>query len=295
MTMIWPSPPLAEPTPEAFAEIAEIAEAEAGLFIAPGKVSMVQSRLSGRLRALGLADYEDYLRVLHGEAGHAERRRMISALTTNVTQFFREMHHFDLLSRDVLPGLIAHARQGGRVRVWSAGCATGQEALSIAMTILLLAPDAADLNIRVLATDIDQVVIAQARQGLCYLAALSEIPPAYRERFATVCAGVPRLTDAPAQLVRFQELNLHGTWPMTGRFDVIFCRNVTIYFTPGRQAALWPRFGAALCPDGWLFVGHSERVPTDVGSPFTPAGITTYRLREATSSPARRPPVQPWR
>jgi chemotaxis protein methyltransferase CheR len=285
-------PSLAAPTPEELAAIARIAAVDAGIFIAPGKASMVQSRLLSRLRALGMLDYAAYVALIGSHAGRDERRAMISALTTNVTQFFREAHHFETFATHVLPGLIAHARRGGRVRIWSAGCSTGQEPLSIAMTILSQAADAAAMDIRVLATDIDQVVIAQARAARYDAAALWAIPAEHRARFVTVGPDGPRLSDGPSQIVRFQELNLHAAWPMTGCFDAIFCRNVAIYFTVETQAALWPRFASVLSPGGWLFIGHSERVPSGTDSPFMGCGITTYRLRGRSQTTLGD---QPWR
>jgi chemotaxis protein methyltransferase CheR len=292
MMIARPLPPLAGPTPTEFAAIARIAAEDAGIFIAPGKTSMVQSRLLSRLRVLGMADYTAYLALIGSDAGHGERRAMISALTTNVTQFFREAHHFEAFATHILPGLIAHARRGGRVRIWSAGCSTGQEPLSIAMTILSQAADAAKMDIRVLATDIDEVVIAHARAGRYDAAALSAIPGEHRARFVTDAQDGPQLTDGPAQIVRFHQLNLHAAWPMTRSFDAIFCRNVAIYFTVETQAALWPRFASVLAPRGWLFVGHSERVPSGADSHFMGCGITTYRLRGGVPG---TPGEQQWR
>jgi chemotaxis protein methyltransferase CheR len=262
--------------------IARIAAADAGIVIAPAKASMVQSRLAHRLRALGLGDYGTYLALVETEAGRDERRRMISALTTNVTHFFREMHHFDTLRDHVLPGLVARARKGGRVRFWSAGCSTGQEPYSIATLVVALCPEAATLDIRILATDIDQNVIARARTATYDSEAFTQIDPRLRDTgFQPAGAGQLEARPAVRDLVRFQELNLLQAWPMRGVFDAIFCRNVVIYFSAETQAALWPRFGRALDREGWFFVGHSERVATGPESPFVPAGITTYRRRDA--------------
>ncbi len=297
MTVARAVPPLAEPTMAEFAAIAEIAASDAGIFIAPGKTSMMQSRLLQRLRTLGMTGYADYVALLRSEAGGAERRAMISALTTNVTQFFREAHHFETLAADMLPGLVARARRGGRVRIWSAGCSTGQEPLSIAMTILSHAPDAAAMDIRVLATDIDEVVIARARAGRYDAAALCEIPDKLREKFVIEGADGPCLTETPGAMVRFHELNLHARWPMTGQFDAIFCRNVAIYFTSAAQTALWLRFAGILSPGGRLFVGHSERVPTGPGSPYVGCGVTTYRMRDAPqarTAPETAQRGRPW-
>ncbi|WP_343078861.1 protein-glutamate O-methyltransferase [Ostreiculturibacter nitratireducens] len=263
------------------AAIAAIAHAEAGIVIAPGKTSMVQSRLAKRLRALSLQDYASYIALVESAEGAEERRRMISSLTTNVSHFFREAHHFELLREKTLPPLISRLRRGGRARIWSAGCSTGQEAYSIAMTMLDMAPDVATQDFRILATDIDPVVIVTGRTAVFESTACETIPPNLRQKFLEPVPGGMRIAAAARRLVSFRELNLHGAWPMKGRFDAIFCRNVVIYFDAQSQRKLWPRFAAALLPDGWLFVGHSERVPTVPAMGFETVGITTYRLATA--------------
>ncbi|MGI1661639.1 CheR family methyltransferase [Palleronia sp. KMU-117] len=275
-----PGGPLAAPlAPAHFARVAAIARREAGLQIPDVKAPMVQSRLARRLRALGVARIEDYLDFVEAADGQAERLELVAALTTNVTQFFRERHHFDTLRTSVLPGLVARARAGGRVRIWSAGCSTGQEAYSIAVELLRAAPDAGQLDLRVLATDIDRHVLDEARKGLYPRAAVASLPAA---DIATL--GVPGPADAaidirPAlrELVSFRALNLLDPWPMRCPFDAIFCRNVVIYFDTDTQRRLWPRFAAALTPGGWLFLGHSERVQDGAAPDLAGAGVTTYR------------------
>ncbi len=265
------------------AAIARIAHSEAGIVIAPGKTGMVQARLAKRLRALDLPGYDSYLALVESEAGRDERRRMISALTTNVSHFFRESHHFDLLRSQVLPPLLARAKAGGRVRLWSAGCSNGQEAWSMAMTVLELMPDAADHDLRILATDIDPLVVEKGRSATYDAQMASSVHAPLRKRYFEQRGGQLRLVAAVRPLVSFHELNLHAPWPMRGPFDAIFCRNVVIYFDSEAQDRLWRRFGEALAPGGWLFVGHSERVPVAPASRFVTAGITTYRLLPAAA------------
>jgi chemotaxis protein methyltransferase CheR len=255
--------------------IAAIAEADAGIVIAGEKASMVQSRLAARLRALGMTHFREYLDYIEGDDGVDERREMISALTTNVSHFFREPHHFDVLRNQVLPPLVDRVRRGGRVRIWSAGCSRGQEACSIAMAILELLPDAAERDVRILATDIDRSVLQDAAAGTYDIPSLAPVPPRLRDRYFAPADGGLSAGPELRAMVRFRELNLHGPWPMTGFFDVVFCRNVVIYFSAERQAALWPRFARAIAPGGWLFVGHSERVSPGAG--FEVAGVTAYR------------------
>ena len=267
------------PTTAELQQIAAIAHSEAGIVIAEGKASMVQSRLAKRLRALGMPDYGTYLDYVRSDDGREERQRMISQLTTNVSHFFRENHHFEMFRDKVLPPLVARAKAGGRVRFWSAGCSNGQEAYSMAMTILSVLPDAAERDVRILASDIDPMVTARGRAAEYDAQSISGIPEEMRRKYLEPAGPNYRLCAAARALVTFRELNLHAPWPMKGKFDAIFCRNVVIYFDPPAQAALWNRFGGALEPGGWLFVGHSERVPAGASTPFDTAGITAYRLR----------------
>lgn len=265
------------------ATIARILYDHAGIVIAPGKGSMVQSRLGKRLRALGLTSYRSYIELISSASGKEERRAMISALTTNVTQFFRENHHFETLRNAALPPLLERARAGGKVRIWSAGSSNGQEAFTIAMVLADMAPDLARLDIRILATDIDSQMIARGRAALYDANTLSSIPPAL-QRFVEVTPAGVQMTEPLRALISFRELNLHETWPMKGPFDIIFCRNVVIYFDPEAQKRLWQRFESVLAPGGWLFVGHSERVPLDPPCQLSTAGITSYRAAGAPTT-----------
>lgn len=269
------------PNDAELAAIAEILFNHAGIVIASGKGSMVQSRLAKRLRACGLADYQSYINHVRSAEGSGELREMVSALTTNVTHFFRENHHFDTLRSSALPPLLAKCRSGGRLRIWSAGSSNGQEAYSIAMVIADLEPEFSKYDIRILASDIDPVMIAHGRNGTYDAASVEAIPDAYQKRFLEPVEGGARILQPLREMISFRELNLHDTWPMKGRFDIIFCRNVVIYFAADAQKRLWQRFENILSPGGWIFVGHSERVPLDQGSKLSTAGITTYRLPES--------------
>lgn len=289
MTMTAPlAGAFAPPTAAELAEIARMVREGAGIVISEGKASMVQSRLAKRLRALGLPDYRSYLDHLQSPEGAEESGRMLSALTTNVTSFFRENHHFQQLRTEVLPPLIARARAGGRVRIWSAGCSSGQEPYSIAMLLCDLAEDAPTLDIRILATDIDPEMTALGRAARYPAPLAGAIPPAYAQRFLSLDGAGVVLHHALRNLVSFRELNLHSAWPMRGAFDVIFCRNVAIYFDKISQGALWSRFEAALAPEGWLFLGHSERLPADRPTRLVTAGITSYRLPQTGPDQEKR-------
>lgn len=267
-------------TYEDFRRIAALLHDEAGIFLGEGKVTLVYSRLAKRLRALGLQSFRDYCEIVSATDGVDERKRMLAALTTNHTRFFREPHHFEHLKGVVLPPLLERAQAGGRVRIWSAGCSTGQEPYSIALTLLSLMANVGDLDVRILATDIDPNVIAQARQGVYSEDAVSAIAPPLRQAWmAPATAGGPkswRVQPAVQDIIAFRELNLMGHWPMKGAFDVIFCRNVVIYFEEPTQQKIWNRFKAMMPAGGRLYIGHSERV-TGTGEAFETDGLTSYR------------------
>jgi chemotaxis protein methyltransferase CheR len=277
-----------------FARIADRAHREFGLHLPSAKKNLVYSRLVRRLRKLDLPDFRTYCDLLEGPRGPAEQIELLSALTTNVTQFFREEHHFRTLRETVLPPLIAAARTGRRVRLWSAGCSAGQEPYSLAFTVLAQCPEAEMLDLRILATDIDPAILAVARAGRYPTAEIKGLPEptrgtmihAHGDGDETFMVG-----RQPRALIRFGELNLIKDWPMRGRFDVIFCRNVAIYFDAEAQARLWNRFADLMADGGYLFIGHSERVTGPASSVLTTAGITTYRkaaVASATGSPAAR-------
>lgn len=282
----------------AFARISAIAHREAGLFIAEGKAAMVRTRLARRLRALKLPDFESYCSYVESADGDAELGMMISALTTNVSHFFREDHHFKTLKETILPGLIDKARHGEKIRIWSAGCSNGQEPYSIAMT-LQEASLPSNIDIKILATDIDPNVVAHGRAGLYPSTMATGLEPPYRDKYferEIVNADEQwRAKPELKSLISFKVLNLLQPWPMRGKFDVIFCRNVVIYFDAPTQDRLWNRFADILKPDGWLFLGHSERVSHGAMRHFKSSGLTTYQRNGTGSAKASDHPQAPAR
>ncbi|GAM96593.1 chemotaxis protein methyltransferase CheR [alpha proteobacterium U9-1i] len=262
-----------------FEQIAKMLYADAGIHLQESKVALVYSRLAKRLRVLKLPDFAAYCAFVAGPQGKDERSAMLAALTTNVTRFFREPHHFDLLRDQVLTPLAAAARAGQRLRLWSAGCSTGQEPYSMAMTLLSVLPNAAQLDVRILASDIDPNVVATARAGEYNEEAVSPVPASLRDKYMKRdrTSGRWVANDELKSLIAFRELNLIGDWPMKGKFDAIFCRNVVIYFDDATQDRIWARFRALMQPHGRLYVGHSERV-SDLA--FDSDGLTAYRLKK---------------
>jgi len=264
-----------------FKKLSRMVYDDSGIVLAERKRNLIVSRLSRRLRALNLSDFAAYCQHLNGNGGAEERRQLLSHVTTNVTRFFREDHHFDVLKDEVLPVLLDRARTGGRVRIWSAGCSTGEEPYSIAMTLMETCRDAAKMDIRILATDIDPVVVARAQQGIYQSIEEDHLPRDLRDRYFDPVAaqqGAFQAKDNLRKLVTFAELNLLSDWPMQGPFDAIFCRNVLIYFDAETQTQILDRFAGILASDGRLFLGHSERAPTGPSCRLMPAGVTQYRL-----------------
>lgn len=275
-------------TKDDFLQIASIAYADAGIDLGESKASLVYSRLAKRLRALHLDDFRSYCDLLGREEGAEERQQMVAALTTNVTRFFREPHHFEHLRTHVMPPLVARARAGAAVRIWSAACSSGEEPYSIALSILSVIPDAASLNIRVLATDIDPNVLRTGEAGVYGEAAMESVPKEKRQRWFVPETGGRdgkrwRAGEELRRLVAFRNLNLIGSWPMRGPFQAIFCRNALIYFKEETQIDIWRRFVPLLAPGGRLYIGHSERLFGDVASSFVNEAITTYRLKGDTA------------
>jgi len=267
-------------TTDDFNKIAQILHSHAGIALAEGKAALVYSRLAKRLRSLGLRSFREYCALVEDSNQVDERQAMMAALTTNVTRYFREPHHFDHLRDHVLPPLVERAKRGGRIRLWSAACSNGQEPYSMAITVLSALPDAANLDVKILATDIDPNMIAEGKAGIYREDAVAPVPLDLRRRWFKK-AGPDRweVADELRALVAFRELNLIGDWPMKGKFDAIFCRNVVIYFDEPTQERIWSRFAPMLEPGGTLYIGHSERVTGPAADIFQTVGLTTYALR----------------
>lgn len=270
-------------TAEDFRQIADLVHTSTGIRMPEYKSAMVYSRLAKRLRALGLDSFREYCRLVLDNTGLDERQKMLAALTTNMTSFFREPHHFQHLKQKLLPPLVEQARRGGRVRLWSAGCSSGEEPYSIALTVLSLLPDAAQRDVKILASDINPGVLDKGRRGIYPEKALSTVGAEQRGRWfgqGPAIDGEPTLmaNEELRSLIAFRELNLVGEWPMRGTFHAIFCRNVVIYFEETTRDRIWGRFIPLLTADGCLYIGHSERLGPSVAPRFEQEEFTTYRV-----------------
>ncbi|SON58259.1 Chemotaxis protein methyltransferase [Hartmannibacter diazotrophicus] len=262
-------------TIEDFRFLAALVHENTGIVLSDHKMNMVYSRLARRLRELRLLTFEDYCARLRGSEAAAELGMLINAITTNLTRFFREPHHFDHLGETALAPF-ADARAGTRLRVWSAGCSSGEEPYSIAMTMAETLPNLRSLDARLLATDLDTRMVAHGRAGLYAEGSVGNLEPARREKWMRRDGASMRIVPSLADLIAFKQLNLLGPWPMKGPFDAIFCRNVMIYFDNPTKERLVERFWQMLKPDGFLYIGHSETL-LDQRDIFVPAGRTIYR------------------
>lgn len=254
-----------------FQRVARLIYAAAGISLPSGKEGLVRARLGPRLRQHGLSSVTDYLAFVEADRTGQERVRLVDVLTTNKTSFFREAEHFHFMASAVLPPLEARWRASRTAaRVWSAGCSSGEEPYTIAMVLRERLGAEHATAARILATDISTRVLDRARAATYTSDAVADIPRDVAARHLKRAAGagagtaaspgdrLHEVVPATRALVRFAHLNLMGDWPMRGPFDVIFCRNVMIYFDRPTQERLVQRFASLLAPGGYLLVGHSE-------------------------------------
>jgi chemotaxis protein methyltransferase CheR len=265
-----------------FSRIRERVYRVAGISLSDAKRTLVVSRLSKIVRGLSLSGFDAYIDFLETRGRAEDDQDFVNALTTNLTRFFREDHHFDHLTSYVA-GLITKPQRVGkgakpRLRIWSAGCSTGQEPYTIALSLLSAFPELKRWDFRILATDIDSNVVNKAARGVypaSELNGLSSQRAALFEKLGSGEIGIPR---AAHELVTFKLLNLIEAWPVSGPFDAIFCRNVAIYFDKPTQGMLFDRLGQVLAPDGFLYIGHSENLQA-VSKGFKLVGKTVYQRK----------------
>lgn len=266
-----------------FEQIRDIVYQVAGIVMAPEKATLVYSRIAPLVRTSNCQTFTRYIMMIREDP--AELRKAINALTTNHTFFYRERHHFDHLASVVRPHLRACAAAGRPVRIWSAGCSTGEELYSLALT--LLGPDRHDAspflqgNVAILATDLADHAVAGAKAATYPTEAFKDVPPELVRAWTTESGGMVQIRDEVRSMVRVRRLNLLGNWPMRNPFDIIFCRNVMIYFDQPTKDRLVTRFIEQLLPGGFLYIGHSERVCGPAEHKMTLVGNTIYRKAEA--------------
>jgi chemotaxis protein methyltransferase CheR len=263
-----------------------------GITVPDSKRLMLQSRLAPRLRARQCADFATYwLRLATPQGKREETQSLINAVTTNKTSFFREPHQFTALSKEWAPGVIERARRGARkkLRLWSAACSTGAEPWSLAMMLSEAIGDLTTWDVKILASDIDTDVLSRAHAGVYEAHELEGLDPARRERHLRSAGnGKFAIVDALRRLVVFKRINFRDAiWPIQTTFDVVLCRNASIYFDPQTQRRLFERLSSLLDPGGWLLVGHAEVLHGFENTlEARPGGL--YRRRAGSASPAPR-------
>jgi chemotaxis protein methyltransferase CheR len=240
-----------------FHEISSLMGRISGVKLSDKKVGLVRSRLRKRLRATDYRNFPEYLSFVQGPDGKEELSTMVDLLTTNKTSFFREPAHFDFMTERILPSV--HSG----LRIWCAGCSSGEEPYTMAMILRERLADAIAGRSRILATDLSNEVLAKAQKGIYPQRLVQSIPAGLRGKYfspASSPSGEPmqQASAALKAMIRFARLNLMRSWPMKGPFDMIWCRNVMIYFDTPTRENLVQRFSALLAPGGYLFVGHSE-------------------------------------
>ena len=256
-----------------------------GIALSEQKHQLVQGRLARRLRALGLKDFGAYCELLRSDP-ERELGELASAISTNVTAFFREVHHFEALANEMLPQWLEQKRrEGDRLRIWSAGCSSGEEPYSLAM-VLAEALERCDrpIDAKILATDLSPAALAAAQKGVYPVERLEGVSAERRKRWFLrgegEYAGLASVHPKLRALTTILPLNLLHEWPMQGPFDAIFCRNVVIYFDQPTKQKLFQRFARLLPAGGPLFLGHSESMH-GLSDEFELIGRTIYRKKTA--------------
>jgi len=260
-----------------FNQISDLVKNVCGINLHDGKKELVKARLSKRMRQLKLTSFQQYIDYVQRESDR-EITTMLDILSTNLTYFFREPRHLDYLRDVVVPQAVKSSTR--RMRIWSAGCSSGEEPYSIAMVLRESIPDLRSWDAAILATDLSTQVLATAMEGVYGEARFRDVPRGLIGKYFTTVRTKPqrqyKTADALRGLIHFARLNLMESWPMHGPFDVIFCRNVMIYFDKPTQGRLVRRYFDILCPGGLLMLGHSESL-TGVDHPFRYVQPATYR------------------
>jgi chemotaxis protein methyltransferase CheR len=257
-----------------FDRIRMLVREHTGISLAESKRQLVYGRLARRLRALKLTSFSEYIELLEqGEPDELEE--FVNAVTTNLTSFFREPHHFEFLAQQLLPAVVA-SNALRRLRIWCCAASTGEEPYSIAMVLRECQPLTTGWDVKLLATDLDSNVLAHGRKGVYTRDRFTAMGAKRLARFFEDRGDKLSAVEELRQLITFKQLNLMHEWPMKGPFDAIFCRNVIIYFDKETQRALFERMAMLQRPGDYLFLGHSESLYR-VSDRYELIGRTIYR------------------
>lgn len=257
-----------------FKQIVTLVSKKTGIVLADHKKDMVYSRIARRLRALNIQKFSDYCEFLYTEQGEEEIGNFVNAITTNLTSFFREIHHFEFLE-NYLKELEEKNKIERKIRIWSAGCSAGPEPYSIAMVVANHFENKPGWDIKILATDIDTNMLNTGSDGEYSDKELEKIPAKYK-KYLSHKAGKMQMGEKIRKYISFNHLNLLENWPIKNKFDVIFCRNVVIYFDKPTQKVLFAKYANVLKPKGIMIIGHSENL-FKVSDDYELIGRTIYR------------------
>ncbi len=263
---------------EDFRFIQELVAERTGIVLTDIKRTMVYSRIARRIRQCGVVDFAEYCDLL--KAGdESELVSFTNAITTNLTSFFRESHHFEYLAKTVLPELEKN-KTNKRIRIWSAGCSSGEEPYSIAMTIMDHFKNKSDWDIKILASDLDYEMVEKASCGIYKEDRVTGLDKKHLRNYVKKgkgeLSGMVKMEQSLIDMITFKQLNLLHEWPFKGPFDFMFCRNVVIYFNKDTQRELFDRYANVLSDNSPLFIGHSESL-FKVTDRFKSMGQTIYR------------------
>ncbi len=260
----------------------KIANDHSGIVISEDKFNMLYSRLSRRVRTLGLRSFGEYCDYIRNRGTNEEILELVNAITTNMTAFFRENHHFEFLSRDVVPELLRHNSGTCKIRIWSAGCSTGEEPYSISIVLRESLSGVVGWDVKIFASDVDSNALTHASRGIYSEEQVSGIPESRLRRWFLKGKGgqkgMVRMKPGVRDLIDFGQLNLMKNWNVPEPMDVIFCRNVIIYFNRSAKITLIERFANTLKEGGYLFMGHSETL-FRLTDRFETIGNTIYRKK----------------
>lgn len=259
--------------------IRELVYTHTGISMSQEKRQLIYTRLSRRLRALGLSSFNQYISYIE-QGDPSELQEFTNAVTTNLTAFFRESRHFDHLGTELLPSIAQRIKAAGRLRIWSSACSTGEEAYSAAMVIRENESLLSGVDTKILATDLDSNVLATAKAGVYDRERIETVLPSrvakFFEQDPSGRSSKIKVSQSLQDLISFKQLNLTSDWPMKGPFDIIFCRNVIIYFDEPTKKLLFERMAALQRPGDILYLGHSETL-FRISDRYELIGNTTYK------------------
>ncbi len=254
-----PSPASLKLQDEDFQKVRKMIHDYCGIFIQEGKEALVRSRLMKRIRRVGVQSFSEYLEYVDSDSSGQEFLALVDVITTNKTNFFREVGHFNYIKNNIMPKM-----KGRDVKWWSAGCSSGEETVTMAITLLEGKQETAWRSVKILGTDISREILQTAKAGVYSSQKMMDVPEHLEKKYFTkVGNGEYKVNDEIRRMITYGRLNLTEKWPLKDGFHVIMCRNVMIYFNRETQRKLINRFYEMLEPGGYLFIGHSESIPSD--------------------------------